>query len=243
MWLMVSLGVMFLVLGVMIKHFKWHWLIAGYNTMSKEQKKKVDIEGLSKLMGNYCFAMSGALIILGLLNHWGFNWAVWVFVALILIGTLWLLVSAQKFDGNAVNEDGTLKEKTKLILGGLFAFFLAIGVFIFISSLAPEINVSQKQVEVSGTYGVVIPTEDITALSLEESLPKVQRKINGINAGNTLKGHFQLQDIGRARLAIQQNKPPFIVIKTKSKEIIIVNAPDAEKTREFFQRINSAWIN
>jgi len=101
--------------------------------------------------------------------------------------------------------------------------------------------VSQEQVEVSGTYGVVVPIEDITALSLEKSLPKVQRKINGINAGNTLKGHFQLQDIGQARLAIQQNKPPFIVIKTESGEIIIINNPDEEKTRELFQRINGAW--
>ena len=43
MWLIVAIGVLFLVMGVMIKHFKWYWLIAGYNTMSKEQKKKVDI--------------------------------------------------------------------------------------------------------------------------------------------------------------------------------------------------------
>lgn len=51
-------------LGVLVKHYKAYWLISGYNTMSKEKKKNVDIEGLAKFTGNMCFAI-GIVMILG----------------------------------------------------------------------------------------------------------------------------------------------------------------------------------
>ncbi len=53
-------GLFFIILGVLIYFFPN--LIAGYNTMTKEDKKKVDINGLSKLMRN-SFIIFGIYII------------------------------------------------------------------------------------------------------------------------------------------------------------------------------------
>ncbi len=36
------LVLMFVILGIMIKYFKWSWLIAGYNSSSKAEKEKYD---------------------------------------------------------------------------------------------------------------------------------------------------------------------------------------------------------
>lgn len=52
-------GLLFIIMGVLIYFFPN--LIAGYNTMSKEDKKKVDIKGLSKFMRN-SFIIFGAFI-------------------------------------------------------------------------------------------------------------------------------------------------------------------------------------
>lgn len=57
-------GVFLILLGIVIKHGKMYNWIAGYNTMSPEEKKNVDIEGFSTLMRD-CFLIMGMLIIAG----------------------------------------------------------------------------------------------------------------------------------------------------------------------------------
>jgi hypothetical protein len=61
-------GIFLIGSGFLVKRFPD--LIAGYNTMSDERKKNVDIHGLSSLMRN-------GLIIIGLtiiLGYYFFNW-------------------------------------------------------------------------------------------------------------------------------------------------------------------------
>lgn len=36
---MIGVAILFIVLGILIKYGKMYWLIAGYNTMPKEEKK------------------------------------------------------------------------------------------------------------------------------------------------------------------------------------------------------------
>lgn len=64
-WTELFVGLFFIILGVLIYFFPN--LIAGYNTMSKEAKKEVDIKGLSKLMRN-SFIIFGIYIITRWLN-------------------------------------------------------------------------------------------------------------------------------------------------------------------------------
>ena len=57
-------AVLFVVLGALIKFGKMYFLIAGYNTMSKEEQEKYDIEGIAHVFWNAMAGM-GLLIILG----------------------------------------------------------------------------------------------------------------------------------------------------------------------------------
>jgi len=77
-------------------------LIAGYNTMPKDKKKNVDINGLSTFIRN-------GLIIIGLLTivgYYMFNWigfsqlANMSMLIVILPGTIIIAIKAQKFDHN-----------------------------------------------------------------------------------------------------------------------------------------------
>ncbi|MEA4916998.1 DUF3784 domain-containing protein [Proteiniphilum sp.] len=78
-------------------------LIAGYNTMPKEKKKNVDIDGLATYMRN-------SLIIIGLyiiIGYYLFKWVGLTTIAsysLILIvsiiGVMIMAIGAQKFDHN-----------------------------------------------------------------------------------------------------------------------------------------------
>lgn len=57
---------LFILIGIMLSLGKWSFLIAGFNTMSKEEKETYDITSLCKFMAKIMFmiAFSVALFIL-----------------------------------------------------------------------------------------------------------------------------------------------------------------------------------
>jgi hypothetical protein len=71
MWFYIIIGVFFIAMGLVVHVFKGYFLIAGYNTMSKEKKAKVDTEGLGRLMGIYSYVNGGVLILMGVLHALG----------------------------------------------------------------------------------------------------------------------------------------------------------------------------
>jgi multidrug efflux pump subunit AcrB len=77
-------------------------LIAGYNTMPKDKKKNVDIEGLSTYIRN-------GLIVIGLVIIIGYFLFKWIGLTIIanfmvaivtLIGTTIMVINAKRFDHN-----------------------------------------------------------------------------------------------------------------------------------------------
>lgn len=56
-------AVILILIGILIKYGKMHFLIAGYNTMSKKEKAKYDIEGIASVMRNALFGMALFIII------------------------------------------------------------------------------------------------------------------------------------------------------------------------------------
>lgn len=68
---MIVAAIIFIILGALIKYGKMYFLIAGYNTMSKAEKEKYDIEGIATLFKNVMFGMAFIIII-------GYFMAIWI---------------------------------------------------------------------------------------------------------------------------------------------------------------------
>jgi len=58
-----TVAIIFIVLGILIKYGKMYFLIAGYNTMSKEQQENYDIDGIATVFRNAMFVMAFVMII------------------------------------------------------------------------------------------------------------------------------------------------------------------------------------
>ncbi len=69
-------------------------------------------------------------------------------------------------------------------------------------------------------------------------MPEILKKTNGFSFGAALKGHFELQDIGQARLYVNVDDPPFIYIDTAD-GLIIVNQEDRQSTEELYRNLMS----
>lgn len=91
-------GFFFIVIGYIVKAYPNS--IAGYNTMSKERKEYVDIDGLSSFMKRG-FISTGIILVVGFyLFHWaGIEWMANAFyVFSILAGTIYIVIRAKQFD-------------------------------------------------------------------------------------------------------------------------------------------------
>ena len=55
---MIGISIIFIILGILIKYGKMYFLIAGYNTMTKAEKEKVDIKGIATVFRNAMFGMA-----------------------------------------------------------------------------------------------------------------------------------------------------------------------------------------
>lgn len=104
----------------------------------------------------------------------------------------------------------------------------------------PEIQVSAEAVVVkSGLYSERMAWGDVTALSLEPSLPRILVRTNGYALGSTLRGHFQVAGMGDGQLFIDAASPPFIVVRA-GERWVVVNDADPAKTREAFGAMENA---
>lgn len=93
----VGLMITSFVLGVLIKFFKAHFLIAGYNIMTAEEKQRVDINGLANLLG-YGLMVGGSLLLAGgIIHRLGVPYVAKVSVVLYFIGLVLLLLKAQSY--------------------------------------------------------------------------------------------------------------------------------------------------
>ncbi len=94
------IGIIFIGLGFLIKAFPG--LIAGYNTMSDEEKKNIDVEGLGTYGRNCLVGIGLAIIIaIGVLNLLELSYyAEYAFFPIVLVGMIAMIVGSQKYDHN-----------------------------------------------------------------------------------------------------------------------------------------------
>ncbi len=70
---MILIAVLFIVLGILIKYGKMYFLIAGYNTMSQEDKEKYNMERVANVFWHGMLGMAIIIIVGYLISAFGVN--------------------------------------------------------------------------------------------------------------------------------------------------------------------------
>ena len=109
---------------------------------------------------------------------------------------------------------------------------ICIGLALFISSNILNTN----YIKIYGLYGNNIAISDIEELSLKDTIPTINKRVNGIMLTNgKRKGYFNL-DGKNARLYLYNDESPFIYIKTP-KDQYYINLITADETKTFYNEI------
>ena len=86
--------VLFFVAALFMLKGKGSFLIAGYNTMSKEEKARYDEKALTKFIGRIMLIISFMFLILIIGLFFSIYWIIGVFVAGIIVTSIYALVKA-----------------------------------------------------------------------------------------------------------------------------------------------------
>ena len=105
----------------------------------------------------------------------------------------------------------------------------------------PTVTVTAEAFTVAGgMYRAELPIAAIQHISLEERLPRVLRRTNGFGAGTTLRGWFDLDDLGRGRLFVRTDRPPHVFVKSAD-EYLFVSYADPDQTRRLHDELQGVW--
>ena len=94
------IGGLIIVIGLLIKQFPN--LLAGYNTMTKEEKRKIDINGITSII-RICLIVAGCILIIGSLMTILFNInkvSIYLIPVSIIIFSTYLIIKTQKHNHN-----------------------------------------------------------------------------------------------------------------------------------------------
>jgi hypothetical protein len=202
------------VIGYAVKYRKAYWLISGYNTMPAEKKKNVDAEGLGRFMGNCLFAGSALMAATFAFFALGVTAGGFAMLGLLVPGIVFMVVYAQKYDGNAKKADGGWTARTKLtiallvvVLGGAAA---GVAVLLNASSQSARYTLSDGNLEIKCVFGESVALKDILGLETVEDRPDISTRTWGSAVGEKLRGSFALSDGRAAKIFVETLSPPFI---------------------------------
>lgn len=240
MWIYFIIAFIFILIGVAVHIFKWYFLIAGYNTMSKEQQEKVNIKGLGRLIGIYSYANGIVFLVMGIL--YAIDIKPGMIAALVFLAgtTVYLLIKAQKYDSNLSDDNGKLHKGAGKWLVVTFSImgvtFVAVAILLIFSSQTTKISFLEDGLQIKGMYGETYPWESIDEVAISELLPSIEARTNGSALGDNLKGNFRTTELGSVKLFVDIKKAPFITVKSNG-NITIFNLADAEKTKAAYEEI------
>ncbi len=233
-------SIVLIFLGISIRHFKAYWLISGYNTMSAEKKKNVDVESLGKMMGNFCLVLAGLMFVFILALTFEQTTFSIITALLIAAAIIYFIIKSQKFDGNAMKSNGKMKKSSKVIVGLIVAFlvlvFIGVGFLLYKSNQSIKYNISEDSIQIVSLYGETIRFSDINNIYISDQIPNITLRTNGSAVGNMLKGYFNVDQIGNVKLFINTKIPSFIFIETDNKTIIL-NDRDKASTQELYTKL------
>jgi hypothetical protein len=240
MWFYIIMGAFFIFVGLTVHVFKWYFLISGYNTMPKEKKANVNVKGLGRLIGIYSYINGGVLIAMGVLNALGIKQVLTPAIVFIGISTVYLLIKAQKYDGNIYDENGKLRKgawkQFILPVGIVVATIVFVVVLMFFSSQQTNVTFTDDGIQIHGMYGDIYAWDSIKAVKLMEELPAIELRTNGSALGPNLKGYFKTKKLGSVKLFVNTEKPPFIYLETDD-GITILNLSGEDETKETYEKI------
>lgn len=210
------LAIIFLGIGFLLNSKNARYLLSGYNTLPEEEKKMVDIEAYLKFFRRFHIILAGSTFF-GTLILWlvSVNTAsIYMIVFPILAYTVFLWKANSFF---------YRVQKSKVAVYVPIFLLLFVGSLVLFFSLkdlrSSDIEITKTSIEIKGSFGTVMPKDQIDSVALLPEYPGISWKSYGFAAGDFAKGDFRLKDGSSAKMYINKSVRQVIYISNAGKAI------------------------
>ncbi|MFV5692379.1 DUF3784 domain-containing protein [Flavobacterium sp. LT1R49] len=216
MYVLIGMSLLFVAIGFIVTENNAKYLLSGYNTMSEEERKKVDIKAYIPYFRKFHIFLSVSFFLFGtLLTYLIHENAGGIFVGVypILAYIYFICTSSKYFTG--VPTKGNK----------IGVFILIVTLILIIGFLGRDIKedkliFNSKAIEFKGSYGEVLPQTAIKSIELVDEKPKITRRTNGFSLGTIQKGYFKTDKDEIIKLILNaDNKPYLLLTKSNGKKI------------------------
>jgi hypothetical protein len=231
----IVLSVIFFGISFILNKNNAKYLLAGYNSMSEEEKNNFDLEAYLVFFRKFHLVLSISLLIVATVLHFFIN-SIWssVFLVLYPICSYTFLIWKSNTYYNKINKN------RKIITFGGVAFMATITliiVFDFSKTLKDnQLIIHSNSIEINGEYGMDIDKNNIKSIKLVSSYPKIISKSNGFTLGFVKKGMFKTNKNTEVKLLINSQKTPLILIITKDNGEIYYSSKN-KSNQEIFKEM------
>lgn len=87
-----TIMLLLIVLSIVLMMGKGSWLIAGYNTLTSEEKAKYDRVALCRFMGKYLLSISAVMPLLPIGGIFEMYWMIAVYIIYVLVSLIFAVV-------------------------------------------------------------------------------------------------------------------------------------------------------
>lgn len=237
----IILGILFVIAGICIKYLNRYQFLMNYNRASEEEKNNIDIIGLKNFIGRFCFINAILLFFAALFLYLEMHKTFIAITVIFVSAVAFMLFNSQKYDKNKT-DIGRRSTVITLVLLALIAVGFSFLYDVY-GSMTPTVAMKPDELQVKGVYGVRVPLKDIESIKLVDKIPAIKEKISGFSNGKVLKGDFKIDEYEEARIYLQSQQGPYILITTKNSSYIIINYKNAARTRNVYQNINTHYKN
>jgi hypothetical protein len=239
MWGLVIAALILFLLGFSVHRLGWHFLISGYNTMKREDKARVNIKAVARLIGFMCYGIATIFLVIVAIDVSGLDIPLeplFLLIVALVVVTLW---RAQKYDGNIFDERGKLRPGGKkklipliLVLTLILGF---VGGLLFWFSQPTEVTLTDSALIIEGGYGETVPYDEMEAVTLTYE-PSLARRTNGAAVGSRLTGHFRTTNGEDVLVFVDRDIDVVIRIDWSGKPIYL-NVESHEATEALYEEV------
>ena len=254
----ITIGLL-LVLSIPLLCGKGAFMIAGFNTMSREEKAKYNEKALARFVGLMIIATAVCMALVPIGWSLGIDWLGYCGIILMIVIPIGGVIYANtggRFrgkDGSEFSEADKEKKPMKAAArGGIVALvgfcaviLIGVGIIMFRGAAEPEVYVFENGIQISGMYGLTEEFSAITGITLiDRPMKEISsaKRTNGYGGlGEALKGNFSSGEYGEILLFVQSETAPTIHIERSGGRGIFISFRDSEKTVELYNEMTAAF--
>jgi len=212
----IGMSLLFVAIGFIVTENNAKYILAGYNTMSEEERKKIDLALYIPYFRKFHLFLGISFFAMGMtVNYFMGKTAGGVFLGVYpILAYIYFIWNGTKYS------KGLSPKTSKMAIFGLAITLIFVLTIIGLGFKNDRLSYTTQQIEIEGSYGELIAASDLKAISLVDNIPGIAYKANGFAMGAIRKGYFNTKEGERVKLIINaDNKPYLLIIKNDGSKI------------------------